>query len=246
MFSYTDDAIVTSSPTGRHLSTVIRRPAAIGPLDWAEHAEEVCQVLNDLGRAGKAADLREVFGVSQFHDEVQIEVARAAGEETPGSVEYAIELNCGPQKGQGTFVEVIGNRGSRIGRLFPEGAEAESKALYEELQSGFSYGPPMPFSEAERKLQIDRRDALIEALERELADAHEKLKARRPMPSASSQREENLSLRLKLADATTKLGDAQMLLEKPIRLNADAVLRILNLETDTAIEVDGRTLARVE
>jgi len=48
MFSYTDDAIVTSSPTGRHLSTVIRRPAAIGPLDWSEHADAVCKVLNEL------------------------------------------------------------------------------------------------------------------------------------------------------------------------------------------------------
>lgn len=53
MFSYTDDAIVTSSPTGRHLSTVIRRPAAIGPLDWNEHAEQVCKVLNELDRNAK-------------------------------------------------------------------------------------------------------------------------------------------------------------------------------------------------
>lgn len=53
MFSYTDDAIVTSSPTGRHLSTVIRRPAAIDPLDWNEHAEQVCKVLNEL-KAGDA------------------------------------------------------------------------------------------------------------------------------------------------------------------------------------------------
>lgn len=53
MFSYTDDAIVTSSPTGRHLSTVIRRPAAIGPLDWSEHADQVCKVLNELDRNAK-------------------------------------------------------------------------------------------------------------------------------------------------------------------------------------------------
>lgn len=53
MFSYTDDAIVTSSPTGRHLSTVIRRPAAIGPLDWNEHADQVCKVLNELDRNAK-------------------------------------------------------------------------------------------------------------------------------------------------------------------------------------------------
>lgn len=53
MFSYTDDAIVTSSPTGRHLSTVIRRPAAIGPLDWSEHADQVCKVLNELDSKAK-------------------------------------------------------------------------------------------------------------------------------------------------------------------------------------------------
>lgn len=57
MFSYTDDAIVTSSPTGRHLSTVIRRPAAIGPLDWSEHADQVCKVLNELKAGAKAHSL---------------------------------------------------------------------------------------------------------------------------------------------------------------------------------------------
>ena len=57
MFSYTDDAIVTSSPTGRHLSTVIRRPASIGPLDWSEHAEQVCRVLNELDSKAKASCL---------------------------------------------------------------------------------------------------------------------------------------------------------------------------------------------
>lgn len=61
MFSYTDDAIVTSSPTGRHLSTVIRRPAAIGPLDWSEHADQVCKVLNELDSNVKAARLSTVL-----------------------------------------------------------------------------------------------------------------------------------------------------------------------------------------
>lgn len=46
-FSYTDDAIVTNSRTGRHLSTVIRRPAMLMS-GWAEHAEAVCKVLNEL------------------------------------------------------------------------------------------------------------------------------------------------------------------------------------------------------
>lgn len=46
-FSYTDDAIVSTSATGRHLSTVIRRPVVLMS-GWAEHAEQVCQVLNSL------------------------------------------------------------------------------------------------------------------------------------------------------------------------------------------------------
>jgi hypothetical protein len=50
MFSYTDDAIVTSSPTGRHLSTVIRRPAGMPDNGWTQHAEQVCKVLNELDR----------------------------------------------------------------------------------------------------------------------------------------------------------------------------------------------------
>ena len=56
MFSYTDDAIVTSSPTGRHLSTVIRRPCVLMS-GWDEHAEAICKVLNELDRKAKAGSL---------------------------------------------------------------------------------------------------------------------------------------------------------------------------------------------
>lgn len=53
MFSYTDDAIVTSSPTWRHLSTVIRHPAGMPDDQWRKHADQVCTVLNEL-KAGDA------------------------------------------------------------------------------------------------------------------------------------------------------------------------------------------------
>jgi len=56
MFSYTDDAIVTSSPTGRHLSTVIRRPAGMPDDQWRKHADQVCQVLNELDSKGRLSD----------------------------------------------------------------------------------------------------------------------------------------------------------------------------------------------
>lgn len=46
-FSYTDDAIVSASPTGRHLSTVIKRPVVLMS-GWDEHAAEICKVLNEL------------------------------------------------------------------------------------------------------------------------------------------------------------------------------------------------------
>lgn len=46
-FSYTDDAVVSTSPTGRHLSTVIKRPCVLMS-GWTEHAEAICKVLNDL------------------------------------------------------------------------------------------------------------------------------------------------------------------------------------------------------
>lgn len=58
MFSYTDDAIVTSSPTGRHLSTVIRRPAGMPNDQWRKHADQVCQLLNELDRASKCKEMR--------------------------------------------------------------------------------------------------------------------------------------------------------------------------------------------
>lgn len=57
MFSYTDDAIVTSSPTGRHLSTVIRRPAGMPDNGWTQHADQVCKALNELGSKAKANSL---------------------------------------------------------------------------------------------------------------------------------------------------------------------------------------------
>lgn len=57
MFSYTDGAIVTSSPTGRHLSTVIRRPAGMPDNGWTQHAEQVCKVLNELDSKAKANSL---------------------------------------------------------------------------------------------------------------------------------------------------------------------------------------------
>lgn len=57
MFSYTDDAIVTSSPTGRHLSTVIRHPAGMPDDQWRKHADQVCQVLNELDSKAKANSL---------------------------------------------------------------------------------------------------------------------------------------------------------------------------------------------
>lgn len=55
-FSYTDDAIVSTSPTGRHLSTVIKRPCVLMS-GWNEHAEEICKVLNDRAPAHSLADL---------------------------------------------------------------------------------------------------------------------------------------------------------------------------------------------
>lgn len=57
MFSYTDDAIVTSSPTGRHLSTVIRHPAGMPDDQWRKHADQVCQLLNELDSKAKANSL---------------------------------------------------------------------------------------------------------------------------------------------------------------------------------------------
>ena len=45
-FSYTDDAVVSTSPTGRHLSTVIKRPCVLMS-GWTEHAEAICKVLNE-------------------------------------------------------------------------------------------------------------------------------------------------------------------------------------------------------
>lgn len=181
MFSYTDDAIVTSSPTGRHLSTVIRRPAGMPGDQWRKHADQVCQVLNELDRASKCKEMRLALSYAEG----------PAGLQAYGRSEALAEL-----RSSGPYLADLERR----------------------------FGPTRPFE-----------DQMPLATE-----------ARQPMPCADPQREENLALRRKLDDATTKLCAAQMLLEKPVRLTADDVLRILNLQTDTAIDVDGRTLARVE
>lgn len=181
MFSYTDDAIVTSSPTGRHLSTVIRHPAGMPDDQWRKHADQVCTVLNELKAGDALIDAGKIASDYQSRNWTLY-----AGVQTVGRIKrsqpcaYDLADPHGP-----TFAELI----------------------------DAVYLAPQP---------------------------------RQPMPSADPQREENLALRRKLDDATTKLCAAQMLLEKPVRLTADDVLRILSLETDTAIEVDGRTLARVE
>lgn len=57
-FSYTDTAVVSSSPTGRHLSTVIRRPCVLMS-GWDEHAAEICRVLNELSPSATMAQLVE-------------------------------------------------------------------------------------------------------------------------------------------------------------------------------------------
>lgn len=176
MFSYTDDAIVTSSPTGRHLSTVIRRPAAIGPLDWTEHADQVCKVLNELKAGAKAHSL-------SLHMQVVGRIKRSQ------PCAYDLAGPHGP-----TFAELID-----AGYLAPSHRHMRTEA--------------QPRNPVETCVLLEQRIAELEK---------------------------------QLDDATTKLCAAQMLLEKPVHLTADDVLRILNLETDTAIEVDGRTLARVE
>jgi len=150
MFSYTDDAIVTSSPTGHHLSTVIRRPAAIGPLDWNEHADQVCKVLNELDRNAKL--------------NYQVSYSLGAGFQTVGRVKR-----------------------------------------------------DQPATEA-----------------------------RQPMPSANPEREENVFLRRKLDDATTKLCAAQMLLEKPIEVGAQMASYLYYLPKGSTALFNNRTFKRVE
>jgi len=181
MFSYTDDAIVTSSPTGRHLSTVIRRPAAIGPLDWSEHADQVCKVLNELDRNAKL-NYRVCYSLG-------------AGFQTVGQV----------------------------------------------------YRQPCDYSEQGMDNALVRAELMgARFLNDETFDATSDPKDFGPLTARSPSAERIAELEKQLDDATTKLAAAQMLLEKPVRLTADDVLRVLNLQTDTAIDVDGRTIARVE
>jgi hypothetical protein len=71
-FSYTDDAIVSASPTGRHLSTVIRRPCVLMS-GWDEHAEAICKVLNELSASSSIG-------------------------RTIGTLSYRVELDCSQVK----------------------------------------------------------------------------------------------------------------------------------------------------
>lgn len=183
MFSYTDDAIVTSSPTGRHLSTVICRPAAIGPLDWNEHADQVCKVLNELDSKAKASSL-------SLHLQT---VGRVKREQLSGGRWKPVESAYLGPFATAPAVEQV--------------TELEMPIFYSQgiwpLQEEMPIEPVAATSAAERIAELEKQ----------------------------------------LDDATTKLCAAEMLLKKPIEVTADDVLRLLNLQTDTAIEVDGRTLA---
>lgn len=77
MFSYTDDAIVTSSLTGRHLSTVIRRPCVLMS-GWSEHAEAICKVLNELD---SSSPLKPYFPLSKIR--IRIDPTRPFGDQMP-------------------------------------------------------------------------------------------------------------------------------------------------------------------
>lgn len=167
MFSYTDDAIVTSSPTGRHLSTVIRRPAAIGPLDWSAHAEQVCQVLNELDSKAKAHSL-------SLHLQTVGRVKRTQ------PCAYDLADPHGP-----SFAELI------------------------------DQGPLAPIPRT-------------------------RFMARSPSAERIAELEKQLD------DATTKLAAAQMLLEKPIELNALQAQLLYHCGVGNTLEFENRTFKRVE
>lgn len=210
MFSYTDDAIVTSSPTGRHLSTVIRRHAAIGPLDWSEHADQVCKVLNELDRNAKL-NYRVCYSLGAGHFQTVGRVYRTGG-------------------------------GAYLGP-FPVAPAGEQGA---KLDWAIHY----PVGMADMRQGPKAADSIepvpgARFLNDETFDATSDLGDFGPIAFATPG-ERIAELEKQLDDATTKLAAAQMLLEKPVRLTADDVLRVLSLQTDTAIDVDGRTLARVE
>lgn len=128
MFSYTDEAIVTSSPTGRHLSTVIRALPGVPTDLWRQHAEAVCKVLNELRPTDSVTSALQVCG--RFHDEVQFELTD-----------------------------------DRVQQFDLSGLASCAQQMRQEVQLR---GP------IELCTFLEKR---IESLERELADAHEKLKA---------------------------------------------------------------------
>lgn len=227
MFSYTDDAIVTSSPTGRHLSTVIRHPAGMPDDQWRQHAEAVCNVLNESDRGARLNDRvaysLEAGGKWEVGPQVEYavenwlkaggaklrETRRDAPDDTYAydeSAEYQPSLHlqqCGrikraPQVGAGPvemmtmahsgfdpvgghYLELKGSRGSVLRRVFASLEMSLANSAYSAFRSG-----PLPIAEAQHLLFSDNRDALIESLERELADAHEKLKAPIKLPNRKS------------------------------------------------------------
>lgn len=152
MFSYTDEAIVTSSPTGRHLSTVIRALPGVPTDLWRQHAEAVCKVLNGLRPTHSVAEALQVCG--RFHDEVQFQFVPFSTD-CPLSAETASALEAG---------------------------EGLHKRIEEWLKAGVvdtwigRQGSSEDIRDFAQRAGEVRRDALIESLERELADAHEKLR----------------------------------------------------------------------
>lgn len=201
MFSYTDDAIVTSSPTGRHLSTVIRRPAAIGPLDWAEHADQVCKVLNEL----KAGDALNDAG------KIASDYQSRSWTLYPG-------------------VQMVG----RVKRVDPENYDAYGHATTAQQFAQRSEGPTFAELADQGYLSPLSFGAVPPA---------------GPTPVATEATVASTriaELEKQLDDATTKLAAAQMLLEKPIELNALQSQLLYLCGVGNTLEFENRTFKRVE
>lgn len=252
MFSYTDEAVVTNGQNGRHLSTVVRRPSGLPDDQWRQHAEEVCKALNGLRATSSIAQgLQTVGRAPRPLHQLIAEIFPPLGEryrrpilaaatsepqdfgpikahnlpKRSGEVMIHAETDYGI--GTGYFLELKGSRGSVMRRVFEDAEKAEFNAAFQAFKDG-----ALPIEDAQRLLFSDARDALIAALEEELAQAHEKLKARQPMPCADTVREENLVLRREVEGLKKQLADAKSELDADLLVElGDLQLRALYYST---------------
>lgn len=219
-FSYTDDAIVSTSPTGRHLSSVIRRPVVLMS-GWNEHAEEICKVLNDLQPDHPVSNLgvkppREWLYCKQPRDKELDEAVLKLYPDGPTAHDIRRELASAKNQK-------------------PQFSHAEHRAMAEEIENlrQFCCG-----GAEVKRAELSAADGLQTL--KEWQDYGHKIYA-----YAIAQGKVRDALTAELSEAKASLARAQEILKAPVGVDARAAYELYNMVPGEHVQCGGTTFKKV-